>query len=922
MISLNDREIMKASETIDKALLTIDNNNRGEVAVRILSIARNLNDHIADKIWKEINPSQPMGLQKVASKFSIVRNYKFIAQFDKYLRKSVSHFTPSEDGGERLMIKYYHYFLLLKKAFFDRYGIDILKNIDLFLEDIDEQTKNYYSKVSEQIEYTLSYIYTNKNFDNYYISRIKPFFINREIYYEVTLEPASERPNKFNRITAFTKCNITTRYCVALSFIDTYINIFDVNFPIKIITDWNVSIRPCEINNFAKIVNIDLNIQRSHGEYRALMDCLKNDIDSLVDLIDLNDIEYNKFKNEVSNGAKSKHSRIFDVLDQCRYFSVNNYLGSNSIRYLLVKMNNRIIKDHWPTAPEKAFRNLFLTTKSIPFNYLPYSFNPPGHYSNYYDLIECIDSRGKEGQLLARFIENNTSQNGVLFTPFEELSLFGDFTKINNLIIEYNKHIYEGFKPDAELGVFNNYVYIKGYETDTVKIITELNRLCVENNPYKSDFSDTNICNLKQLSFPNRLDDISKENILKSMANDSRIHFIYGAAGTGKTTVINHISNLMSGRKRVFMAKTNPAVENLYRKVINKDENDDFVTIDRFTKNSWYSNIDYDLVVVDECSTVKNEEILKILNMAGHALVVLIGDTYQIEAIGFGNWFNISKKSISSCSHELTIPYRSTNKELMTLWKEVRNMSSNDNVVLEETVRNDYSHPIDNDIFIKKADDEIILCLNYNGLYGLNNINRLLQLSNPNPAVTLGIWQFKIGDPILFNDSERFSALYNNLKGKILDIVDTKDYVKFTVEADIVLEDDDIVYSPGLTIDETKEYTTVVSFNVNKRAPYSSDADEISRDHIIPFQVAYAVSIHKSQGLEYDSVKIVIADETEDRITHNIFYTAITRARNDLTIYWSPEVCNRILSRIQPVDYNKDYYLLKAKNNLQFDFLN
>ena len=81
-------------------------------------------------------------------------------------------------------------------------------------------------------------------------------------------------------------------------------------------------------------------------------------------------------------------------------------------------------------------------------------------------------------------------------------------------------------------------------------------------------------------------------------------------------------------------------------------------------------------------------------------------------------------------------------------------------------------------------------------------------------------------------------------------------------------------------------------------------------------QIAYAVSIHKAQGLEYDSVKIVIADETEDQITHNIFYTAVTRARKHLTIYWSPEVCNRILARIRPVDYKQDFYLLKAKNDL------
>ena len=61
---------------------------------------------------------------------------------------------------------------------------------------------------------------------------------------------------------------------------------------------------------------------------------------------------------------------------------------------------------------------------------------------------------------------------------------------------------------------------------------------------------------------------------------------------------------------------------------------------------------------------------------------------------------------------------------------------------------------------------------------------------------------------------------------------------------------------------------------------------------------------------------IAIADETEDQITHNIFYTAVTRARKHLTIYWSPEVCNRILARIRPVDYKQDFYLLKAKNEL------
>lgn len=65
-------------------------------------------------------------------------------------------------------------------------------------------------------------------------------------------------------------------------------------------------------------------------------------------------------------------------------------------------------------------------------------------------------------------------------------------------------------------------------------------------------------------------------------------------------------------------------------------------------------------------------------------------------------------------------------------------------------------------------------------------------------------------------------------------------------------------------------------------------------DTVVPFQVAYAVSIHKAQGLEYRSVKIVITNETEERITHNIFYTAITRAKENLKIYWSPETEKKV----------------------------
>ena len=915
MNKLTDGEIHKASATIDKALLSINNTNRGEVASRVLSIVRNLNDNIADKVWSDLRPSQKMDVNKVASKFVNIRPYQFIAKFDKFLRASVSHFTPSEEGAERLMIKYYRYLIQLKELVHTRYGMDILANIDYFLEDLDEQTKNYYAKVATQIA-TSNHLMSPRNFDNYYIDKIKPFFVNRKIYFEVTLEPASEKMSKFNRITAFTASEICTNYCVSLSFHDTAIDVFDVNFPIKIITEWHVSIRPCEINNFARILNITASVQRSSPGYKSIMTYLQDYQASLVDILDYDQETYNYTKDLCTSETKNKYSVMFNILDKCRRICAFNLAGKNILRYLLYRMNNRIIKDQWPLSDGKTYAGLYLSSKCMPFDQHPFSFYPAKHLSNIFDLFECIEVSEQRAELLARFIEKNTSENGILFTPVDDLNLFGDFSVIKTYVSRYNTGIYSGFRPNSELNIYKNYVYNKGHELETVKILLSLKRLSNTASETSLCFLPENINSLRVPSEKNPLDDPEKALILQGMFSQSRVHLIYGAAGTGKTTLVNFISKLMSNKQKVFLAKTTSAVENLRRKVCDSNETSEFVTVDRFTRNPYYQNSNYDLIVVDECSTVKNEELLKILKMMGNSVLVLVGDTYQIEAIGFGNWFSICRNVMpSSCCHELTTPHRSSDEFLTLLWKEVRNMGD-DNIVLEKTVRSDYSHPIDNDIFIKKSNDEIILCFNYDGLYGLNNINRLLQLSNPNASVNIGILNFKIGDPLLFNNSNRFSVLYNNLKGKIINIIDQKHTVYFAVSVDTVLNESDVDFCEGLDYIYKDESTTTVGFTIRRTPPYYSDDERVNDECTIPFQVAYAVSIHKSQGLEYDSVKIVIADETEERISHNIFYTAITRAKKALTIYWSPEVCNRILARIRPTDYRKDYYLLKEKNNL------
>lgn len=911
---LTDKEIIKASDAIDKAFSGMTKQNRGETAQRILSIVRNLNDHVADKLWSDLHPQEPMAVNKVASKMS--GKYYYIKQFDTYLRTSVSHFTPNEDGAERLLLKYYKYLLQLKKLVFDRYRMDILKNINCFIDDTDEQTHQFYSKIAKSIDEIVPETQSN-DFDNYYIDKVKAFYVNNNIYYEVTLEPAINKANKFQRITAFTRYDIFTNYSVALNFLDSHISIFNISYPIKIITGWYVSIRPCELNNFANLIGISTNIQRTNKDYKTLMDILTRTHFTLVDIISLDCNDYATIKNELLSDLKNNISPIVSILESCRDIISRNVAGKNIIKYLLYRMNNVIIKDQRPTSFEpKTYASYNISSKCMPFDTQPYCFYPKGHITNLYDLYQCIDATNHKSELLKRYIANNTNSNNILFTPIDELVAFGTPKEVLNLVDEYNNNLYSGFKPRAEIGKYKNYLFIKEYEDDTYSIIQKILSLSRESALISNAFTETAVSNLEVLLGDEYLDDPIKKTILTNMFSTSKVHCIYGAAGTGKTTLVNFVSNLIFDKKRIFLAKTHPAVENLRRKVRHQNEYDKFVTIDQFIKRGIYENETYDLIVVDECSTVKNQELIKILDRVGSAALILMGDVYQIEAIGYGNWFSLIKNVLpDQCHHELITPYRSTDENLKKLWEEVRKMSD-DNVALERMVRSDYSHLIDEDVFNPKALDEIILCLNYNGLYGLNNINKLLQISNPNPPVTIGIWQYKKGDPVLFNDSDRFSCLYNNLKGSIINIKDDKDSVYFIIDVNANLTEEEVECEDGLDLLRADGVTSQVGFFVNRTKPYYSDNEEISNYHIVPFQIAYAVSIHKSQGLEFDSVKIVIADETEDRITHNILYTAITRAKKYLNIYWSPEVCNRILRRIRPANNNTDYLLLKNKRSL------
>ena len=134
------------------------------------------------------------------------------------------------------------------------------------------------------------------------------------------------------------------------------------------------------------------------------------------------------------------------------------------------------------------------------------------------------------------------------------------------------------------------------------------------------------------------------------------------------------------------------------------------------------------------------------------------------------------------------------------------------------------------------------------------------------------------------------------------------------VELDIAITEWEAEDYDFTLVGDSETGNSIISFSVNKFR--NTDDDDDSYDTIVPFQVAYAISIHKAQGLEYQSVKIVITNEVEELITHNIFYTAITRAKEKLKIYWTPETEKKVLENLSLKDFKRDAAILAGIENL------
>lgn len=187
--------------------------------------------------------------------------FNFLGRFHKLIQISASHYTMDGDASERLMLKYYEYLIRIRDLLRDECGIDILANLESFPVDLDPSLREYHEKIAEQIDAARSAPPPSDSGRRYYIHKTRPFFVGGRIYYEVTFYAAVNKVSKFDRVIAFTDIDMTDKYSATLRLKNASIGVLGQTMPITIIRTWEVSIRPCEFDNFARLLGLDTQVR-------------------------------------------------------------------------------------------------------------------------------------------------------------------------------------------------------------------------------------------------------------------------------------------------------------------------------------------------------------------------------------------------------------------------------------------------------------------------------------------------------------------------------------------------------------------------------------------------------------------------------------------------------------------------------------
>ena len=899
--------LRKADDIISRNITKQEALGKGLLAQDVLAQFRTLTEHAGLLIYchdskiRELEPSK-INIDLGVQHFKSVAKLSFLKRFYSSLERVASHLREDDDTAERLVERYMSYLLQLKEYLKTNLGLSILSNISDYPLDLDNLSKQYYEIVQVKLSAPAEKVST----DRFYVYKTKAIYIKGHLFYEITFIPANDHATKFDRILAYSQELIFSNYAIKATWEEKPIQLLGVNTSIKIIRSWQVAIRGCEMRHFLELLRISENFDVSSLEYRQLMTEMTNNWLKLSDLLDYSKEAFETFLAKISEGTKAQP--ISDALRKCYEIWHSNLPGKNILRYLLHSLNNDLIKcqrihENWKN--EKLLNeSTRISSYCLRFEEMPFCYCPLGHKTSLLDLIDCFGSSGFEAEIFEREMTIISNKKRSLYIDGRSLADFGWSKEVEAFNEESKK---KGLLKRLEI-IDGHEIVEKESEIQTVEIIRSILRQAKSGLP--SNYRIETQKKIKELNLV--VDDPKKEQALLGLFEDSKVALISGPAGTGKTFFINLVSSLFPDDKKLFLTSTYSALNILKRRI--NPTNCTFSTAKKWVSKRG-QNPSCSILFIDESSTIDNLLMKKILESCTFTYLVLVGDDYQLESIDFGNWFSLLPFFLpKSAVFYLDVPHRTTNEDLLVFWNRVRHLGEggefsesrvnpeDDRVALQDKdALSNYSHSIDQTLFSPRAQDEAILCLNYNGPYGVNNINQLLQAKNQaGPLKRFKMLSFRKGDPIVFNDSGKYEpVLYNNLKGRILDILETDSYFIFDliVECEITQSDIFAHSIPAQFVEKVVGGKTRIKFNIARKC---DDADEDSSLlGVVPFQLAYAMTINKAQGLEFDSVKVIFPKESQEYVTKNMFYTAITRARTKLVIYWLPQTEAKIIASFE-----------------------
>jgi len=461
-------------------------------------------------------------------------------------------------------------------------------------------------------------------------------------------------------------------------------------------------------------------------------------------------------------------------------------------------------------------------------------------------------------------------RNSLLPLPEKEfVNALRSLAKRKAVVLESGTGIY---LPDA-------FHYERESATMLAKLLAPAD-IDVDLNPFLERYEKANRITLSE----------DQRRAVEQLAND-RVLVLTGLPGTGKTTAVRVLVRLFEEARVSFalMAPTGIAAKRLSS--VTGHAASTIHRALRYDGNEWGVNTHnryvVDAVIVDEVSMVDQELLFRLLSaLRPDTILVLVGDDAQLPSVGPGNVLRELVDCDSVPNVRLTQIFRQAVKGEIVLNSHRINRGE---IPTLETDDKDTEFR-----FIRLSDDDKIVTLivemaaklkarnanfqilspKYAGDVGVDNLNeRLRDRLNPSGGREWkrGAQHFRLGDRLMVvkNDYER--GVYNGDMGKLVRI--TRDELEVRIHG----------------LGET-DPDTMVTFS------YEAAEEKLC--------LAYAVSVHKSQGSEFDTVILPVVRSQGQMLQRNLLYTAVTRARKKVWLIGEDAAIERAVRNNKVVKRN------------------